>query len=64
MASDDVPPTKEVTMSVEDFSGVSTLTPVTLPDVDEATGDDEGKHIYIQERNGCKIPRMCEQYYA
>jgi len=39
VASDDVPPTEEVTMSVEDLSGVSTLTPVTLPDVDEATGN-------------------------
>ena len=48
VASDDIPPTKEVTMSGEEFSGVSSLTPVTLSDVtegtanaDKSTGDDE-----------------------
>ena len=38
-AIDDVLPTEEVTISVEGFSGVSTLTPATLPNVDDATDD-------------------------
>ena len=39
VASDDILPTEEVTISVDGFSGVSTLTPATLPNVDDATGD-------------------------
>jgi hypothetical protein len=39
VASDDILPTEEVTISVDGFSGVSTLTPATLPNVDDATDD-------------------------
>ena len=52
VASDDVPPTEEVTMSVVEFSGVSTLTPVTLPDVDEATGDVDEATGEVDEATG------------
>ena len=42
VASDDIPPTKEVTMSGEEFSGVSTLTPVTLSDNSSKVGRPKG----------------------